>query len=98
MDHAPAGKPSIAHEGATDMTERADPGAQERGAAEPGTRSRRTLHSRQWDFGQRDGASLRRIRGGDGAAVTDVGVSELKSGNPVVLLLRYQLAKDREAG
>jgi hypothetical protein len=56
------------------------------------------LHSRQWDFGQRDGASLRRIRGGDGAAVTDVGVSELKSGYPVVLVLRYQLAKDREVG
>jgi len=26
------------------------------------------LHSRQWDVGQRDGAGLRRIRGGDGAA------------------------------
>ena len=47
------------------------------------------LHSRQWDFGQRDGASLRRIRGGDGAAVTNIGISELESGHPVVLLLHY---------
>ena len=71
------------------MTGRADPGAQERGA-----RSREygrvvRLHCRQWDFGQRDDARLRRFRDHDGAAVTDVGISELESGHPVVLLLRY---------
>ena len=85
----PAGKPSIAHQRATDMPGRADPGAQERGA-----RSREhgrvvRLHARQWDFAQRDDASLRRLRGRDGAAVTDVGISELESGPPVVLLLRH---------
>src|SRR5258705_6272624 len=88
-DHAPAGKRSVAHERATDMTGRADPGAQERGA-----RSREygrvvRLHCRQWDFGQRDDTKLRRIRGHDGAAVTDVGISELESGHPVGMLLRY---------
>src|SRR5258708_32574966 len=50
-DHAPAGKPAIAHERATDMTGRADPGAQERGARSRKHRRIVRLHSRQWDVG-----------------------------------------------
>src|SRR3984893_9339904 len=88
-DHAPAGKPAIAHERATDMTGRADPGAQERGARSRKHRRVVRLHSHQWDVGQRDDPSLRRIPGRDGAAVTDVGISELEPGLSVVLLLRH---------
>jgi hypothetical protein len=77
-DHAPADKPAIAHKRATDMPGRADPGAQERGARSRKHRRVVCLYSRQWDFGQRDDASLRCIRGRDGAAVTDIGVSELR--------------------
>ena len=59
-DHAPAGKPAIAHDSATDMPGRADPGAQERWS-----RSRKhgrvvRLHISQGDFAQRDDAGVRR--------------------------------------
>jgi hypothetical protein len=73
-DHAPADKPAIAHKGATDMPGRADPGAQERGARSRKHRRVVRLYSRQRDFGQRQDASLRCIRGRDDAAVTDVGI------------------------
>jgi hypothetical protein len=71
------------------MPGREDPGAQERGARSRKHRRVVCLYSRQWDFGQRDDASLRCIRGRDGAAVTDVGISELEPGLSIVLLLRY---------
>src|SRR5580704_17006782 len=71
------------------MPGRADPGAQERGARSRKHRRVVCLYSRQWDFGQRDDASLRCIRSRDGSAVTDVGISELEPGLSVVLLLRY---------
>src|ERR1700675_2585295 len=96
-DHAPAGKPAIAHERATDMPERADPGAQERGARSRKHRRVVHLYSRQWDVGQRDDPSLRRIRGRDGAAVTDVGISELEPDLSVVLLLRHHAVEPDHA-
>ena len=45
----------------------------------------------QGDFAQRDDLALgsRRLRGCDGAAVTDVGIGKLETGFPVVLLLRH---------
>jgi hypothetical protein len=96
-DDAPAGESAIAHKRAPDMMRRVDPGAQEGRA-----RSRKhgcviCLHSRQRDFAQRDDIGLWRFGRRDEAAVTDVGISELEAGFPVVLLLRHHAVEPDHA-
>ena len=77
-DHAPAGKPAIAHQRAADMSGRANPGPKERGSRRRKHRGVARLHvanGTSVSAMNACGAARRR----NGAAVTDIGVSELQS-------------------
>ena len=87
-DHAPGGERAVAHQRASDMALRADPGAQE-------VFARRREHGRvigrdggERNVGERRSCSGRRARRRDAAAVAHIAVGELEAGFPVVLLLR----------
>src|SRR5262249_11740475 len=88
-DHAPASKAAVAHDSATDGQ-----GGSERGAEECGSRGGEhcgvvCCEDGDGDLMERDDPGMGRVGGRAYPAVTDIGVSKLEPGLPVVLLLRH---------